>query len=108
MLSVILFVLTVLSVIWTWRLINFGVRSANRIALATETSAAALQTICDSMSDEAKQRANEARLAREARVQTLVSAAKVQQQRDNKTAVAVVGAVMAFFAVMALVGMFAH
>jgi hypothetical protein len=59
MLNLILWVLTILSIIWTWRLINFAIRTANRIAVATETTANNVAAIYDSLPPEFKQRREE-------------------------------------------------
>src|SRR5262245_18875031 len=67
MMTLILWVLTILSVIWTWRLINFGVRTAERIARASEITAFNVEDIYESLSPEAKQRAIEVMAARKAK-----------------------------------------
>ena len=59
MLELILLVLTILSVIWTWRLINFGIRTANRIAVAAAITASNVAAIYDSLPPEFKQRREE-------------------------------------------------
>ena len=104
--NLILLVLTVLSVIWTWRLINFAIRTANRIAVATETSSVAMQTLCDSLSDEAKQRANAVWLARKSEAQEAnIKAFAVKKQNDALTvrAIGIVACVLvAFFIVLSV------
>ena len=58
-LTLVMWVLTILSIIWTWRLINFAIRTANRIAVATEITANNVAAIYDSLPPEFKQRREE-------------------------------------------------
>src|SRR5215831_16459530 len=54
--EIIVIVVSIISAIMVWRLIGFGVRSANSINKQTAATAAALQAIYDAMPAEAKQR----------------------------------------------------
>ena len=63
--TLILIVLTILSVICTWLLIDFGIKTAKRIAVATERSAFMLEAIFDSLPEEATARVKAIRAARE-------------------------------------------
>jgi len=63
--NLILLVLTILSIIWTWRLINFGIKTATRIAVATETTTTAMTMLCEALSPEAKRRIAETQNLRE-------------------------------------------
>ena len=51
--EILLIVLSIVSAIMVWRLIGFGVRSANQINRSTAATAAALQYITDAMPAEA-------------------------------------------------------
>jgi hypothetical protein len=58
--EVLIIALSIISAIMMWRLIGFGVRTANKINHSTEASVAALQALYDAMPPEAKARAGEA------------------------------------------------
>ena len=84
--------LSIVSAIVIWRLISFGVRSANRISRSTESSAAALQAIYDAMTPEAQQRADEAKQRR-------IADARAKQNRRET----VIGAAMLIVVVLVIV-----
>jgi CHASE3 domain sensor protein len=86
--SIIVFVLAIVSAFMMWRLISFGVRSANSISRSSEASAAALQAIYDAMPPEAQQRAFE---ARERRVE--------QVRAARREWAAIIGVVLLVFSV---------
>jgi hypothetical protein len=56
-------ILTILYVIWLSRLISFGVRTATRIADASEASAASLAVLVEALNPEAQQRVIDGRAA---------------------------------------------
>jgi hypothetical protein len=66
--NLIMFVLTVLSIIWTWQLINFAIKTANRIAISSELTAATMLALYDGLSDEAKARSQAASAERAAKL----------------------------------------
>jgi hypothetical protein len=107
MLWLISLILTIAYVIWLTRLINFGVVTATRIAVATESTVDALQIICAALPDDVKQRVAEARHAnkeatRVALMDRLESQKKVRDRQAIIGAVIVVGLVLGLFALMAV------
>jgi len=86
--EILLIVLSIVSAIMVWRLIGFGVRSANQINRSTAATAAALQYITDAMPAEARARAASVQQAR---------LNNVRAQKSER--LAVVGAAILVFAV---------
>jgi hypothetical protein len=80
----IIFVLSILSIIATWRMIREAFRLGYRIANATEVSARNLTMLCDALAPEAKQRAIEVAEAEEGKNQALIQA--LRQKVDARQA----------------------
>jgi len=57
-------ILSIAYIIWLTKLINFGVATATRIAVATEATALSVTAMYDALSPEAKERVERARIER--------------------------------------------
>jgi hypothetical protein len=86
-------VLTIIYIIWLSRLISFGVTTATRIAVASETTALAMSGLYKALSPEARERAE---LAMEQIKQEIVK----EQRPQQLTAAASNGLTNAIFAVV--------
>ena len=91
--EILVIVVSIISAICVWRLIGFGVRSANKL---NATSAATLQMTYDALAPEAKARVDEAREARD------IKARKAQKRRLAIVGIGLVIFLFGYFAIAIL------
>jgi hypothetical protein len=108
MLWLISLVLTIIYIIWLSRLISFGVQTASRIAVASETTALAISGIYKAMPPEVRERAQQ---AVEQVKQEVVQEQRARQQivEDNRrftsNALIIVSIMLGVLAVIAIASM---
>ena len=88
-------ILSIIYIIWLTNLINFGIRTATRIAVASEATALSVASIYHALSPEAKERARDfQRQIEESNAANAKVIAKARSERDYKIGIAVVALVL--------------
>ena len=88
-------ILSIIYIIWLTNLINFGIRTATRIAAASEATALSVASIYHALSPEAKERARDfQRQIEESNAANAKVIAKARSERDYKIGIAVVALVL--------------